>query len=334
MKKFKVGNVLRLSESNDIVGESGDIIKIIDVFSQPVADCEYTAIRGCKGGFGLFSITSEFASSLELLTKKEIGEAIRKWDADHAKKEPKYREVKRPAKVGEKIKIVNAHPIVGQHYSNGDIFEVKNSSGTSCTGDVIVFGIKSFIDFREYVVLEDYNPEQKEERRKAKVGDTIKVLRDNGGAVRAGTIWKVTNFSPLGSLCVTNEYWGGGFSVNSDNYVVISFGKHSYTEEQIDEAKKITLNMIKEFYSKSKGSILFSTNVINPEEGNAYVLKKDVSKLSSSSKGEITSITAEQVLHGVSKCSNNDEPNEWIGKCVALCKALHKPIPKFIMDGD
>ena len=320
MKKFKVGNVLRLSESNDFASEAGDIIKIIGVISQPIAGCEYITIRGCKGRLGLFSITSEFASSLELLTGKEIGEAIRKWDADHAKKEPKYREVKRPAKVGEKIKIVNAHPIVDQHYSNGDIFEVKNSSGTSCTGDVIVFGIKSFIDFREYVVLEGYKPAQKEERRKAKVGDTIKVLRDNGGAVRAGTIWKVTNFSPLGSLYVTNEDWGGGFSVSSDNYVVISFGKHSYTEEQIDEAKKLCGKMMAEAFDDKN---TFSLSLLD----------KNYDKSSSAVNCEISRLRGANGSKGTAKCSDHDEYNVWIGRCVALCKVLHKPIPAFIMEG-
>ena len=30
-------------------------------------------------------------------------------------------------------------------------------------------------------------------------------------------------------------------------------------------------------------------------------------------------------------CSDHDEYNIWIGRCVALCKALHKPLPAFIM---
>ena len=340
MKKFKVGNVLRVSKRNDIVGESGDIIKIIDVFSQPVADCEYTAIRGCKGGFGLFSITSEFASSLELLTGKEIGEAIRKWDADHAKEEPKYREVKRPAKVGEKIKIVNAHPLPNQHYSNGDIYEVKRSNGTCWSGDVIVYGINSFIDFEEYVVLEGYKPAQKEERRKAKVGDTIKIVRGNYKSCFAhvGAKGLVTKVFDNKVFAAFDPYRNGlPYSVKHSDYEIISSQKHSYTEEQIDEAKKITLNMIQEVYSNGDEALFFSH--ADKKTYYAFLIKSgtccDV-EVTSSPVGSTTTIDSmtDGTIVSNATCSNNDEPNEWIGKCVALCKALHKPIPKFIMDGD
>ena len=325
MKKFKVGNVLRLSESNDFASEAGDIIKIIGVISQPIAGCEYITIRGCKGRLGLFSITSEFASSLELLTGKEIGEAIRKWDADHAKKEPKYREVKRPAKVGEKIKIVNAHPIVDQHYSNGDIFEVKNSSGTSCTGDVIVFGIKSFIDFREYVVLEGYKPAQKEERRKAKVGDTIKILPhavDIQHGYKPGDTVFIDGVkekpAPDGFI------WGCGASYSDDDakneYVIISSGKHSYTTEQIDEAKKLCGKMMLEAF----------------DDGNTFnlrILDKNYDKSNSAVNCEISRFNNAHNSSATARCSDHDEYSVWIGRCVALCKALHKPIPAFIMEG-
>jgi hypothetical protein len=138
-------------------------------------------------------------------------------------------------------------------------------------------------------------------------------------------------------LYVTNEDWGGGFSVSSDNYVVISFGKHSYTEEQIDEAKKITLRMINEVYFNGDEALLFS----NADKKAYYaILIKNGTHCNfemTSSPAESTTIIRSQVnstFASTAKCSNNDEPNEWIGKCVALCKALHKPIPKFIMDGD
>ena len=259
--KFEVGQVYLVNSNPD----KGTIVKITSASGDSLG---VKVIRGNTYLCG-FKVCSETTYFLTLLTGKEIGEAIRKWDADHAKKEPKYKEVKRHAKAGEFIKIVHPMDNITQNYSKGDVLLVLEELNSF---SVICKGILGCVVDLEYVVLEGYKPEKK--------------------------------------------------------------GKHTYTEEQINEAKKIVLKMIQEFYSKSKGSILFSTNAINPEEGNAYVLEKDISVLKSSRKGEITSVTAEQVSHGISKCSNNDESNEWIGKCVALCKALHKPIPQFIMDGD
>lgn len=44
------------------------------------------------------------------------------------------------------------------------------------------------------------------------------------------------------------------------------------------------------------------------------------------------SFDVERLSSGVAKPYNNDPYNPWIGKCVALCKALRKPIPDFIMN--
>ena len=250
MKKFKVGNVLRLSESNDFASEAGDIIKIIGVISQPIAGCEYITIRGCKGRLGLFSITSEFASSLELLTGKEIGEAIRKWDADHAKKEPKYREVKRPAKVG----------------------------------------------------------------------DTVKVLHDNGGRVYAGTVWKVKSIDSNGMLRITHDDDGLTWACDKDSYIVLSSGKHSYTAEQIEKAKKLCGKMMAEAFDDKN---TFSLSLLD----------KNYDKSSSAVNCEISRLRGANGSKGTAKCSDHDEYNVWIGRCVALCKVLHKPIPAFIMEG-
>lgn len=70
------------------------------------------------------------------------------------------REVKRPAKVGEWIKVVNARDSFG-YYSDGDIFKVLEngddwSPGAAIVGSTDVF---PYIDANEYVVLENYQPE-------------------------------------------------------------------------------------------------------------------------------------------------------------------------------
>ena len=86
------------------------------------------------------------------------------------------REVKRKAKVGEYIKIVDAMPYLIP-YKNGDIFKVIS---TSKPGVVIEKDGKPVTSawHREYVVLENYKPEekaQKEDDSKIHVGDMVEV---------------------------------------------------------------------------------------------------------------------------------------------------------------
>lgn len=63
------------------------------------------------------------------------------------------KEVKRPAKVGEYIKIVNIYPIETD-YENGDIFKVDDCYPD---GDVCVKDDTRLVLYGEYVVLEGYN---------------------------------------------------------------------------------------------------------------------------------------------------------------------------------
>ncbi len=306
--RFEVGQIYRVGDVDD---RNGNIVRIAS--TTDVTFC-YKTIRG-KDSITTAGNDSWFARSLTLLTGPQIGEAIRKWDNEHFKKETGVREEERYAKVGEYVKVISGD---GHAVPVGSIVKV---TGADDNGWIRVCpeGYVDTLRTGQYVVLEGYKPE-KEERRKAKVGDTIKVLRDNGGAVRAGTIWKVTNFSPLGSLYVTNEDWGGGFSVSSDNYVVISFGKHSYTEEQIDEAKKLCGKMMLEAF----------------DDGNTFnlrILDKNYDKSNSAVNCEISRFNNAHNSSATARCSDHDEYSVWIGRCVALCKALHKPIPAFIMEG-
>lgn len=84
------------------------------------------------------------------------------------------REVKRKAKVGEYIKVVDAHSIFGT-YKNGDILKVTDvtSAGCECEGsDALSPGLWR----EEYVVLENYKPEKEPEKKdEICVGDTVKV---------------------------------------------------------------------------------------------------------------------------------------------------------------
>lgn len=86
------------------------------------------------------------------------------------------REVKRKAKVGEYIKIVDAMPSM-LSYKNGDIFKVIS---TSMLGVVIEKDGKAVTSawHREYVVLENYKPEEKaqeDDDSEIRVGDMVEV---------------------------------------------------------------------------------------------------------------------------------------------------------------
>lgn len=78
-------------------------------------------------------------------------------------------EVKRKAKIGEYVKVVNAKPAIPS-YKNGDIFKVTyvTTSGCICKNSDGDTGLRH----EEYVVLENYKPEKKDE---ICVGDTVKV---------------------------------------------------------------------------------------------------------------------------------------------------------------
>lgn len=74
------------------------------------------------------------------------------------------KEVKRHAKVGEYIKIVDCDDVVGYGYKNGDIFKiVKTDSLGTVNGVSEIYNDEDddwcFYD-GEYVVLEDYNPDE------------------------------------------------------------------------------------------------------------------------------------------------------------------------------
>ena len=324
--RFEIGQIYRVGKLSSQHQYENAIVKLVGNRSFWFT---VKAIRGeAPNDFGK---CSEYARALTILTGPQIGEAIRKWDEEHAKKSG-VREVKRHAKSGEYIKIVTSFLPIG--YKGGDILLVtKGFNDTS----VICQGAKICVCDSEYVVLEGYKPE-KEEHRKAKVGDTVKVLHDNGGRVYAGTVWKVKSIDSNGMLRITHDDDELTWACDKDNYIVLSSGKHSYTDEQIEKAKQIVLDTIRE-QAEQRKYVLFSNTVNDPQDNAgyyAYVTGGEgchfgiIEDKDSRYYGAFISDSTERAG---AKCSPNDEPNEWIGKCVALCKVLHKPIPAFIMEG-
>ena len=110
----------------------------------------------------------DFRTGAKLAFNRLMGEDV--------KPDNGVREVKRKAKVGEYIKIVDAQPWMIP-YKNGDIFKVIS---TSKPGVVIEKDGKPVTAawHREYVVLENYKPEekaQKEDDSEIHVGDMVEV---------------------------------------------------------------------------------------------------------------------------------------------------------------
>lgn len=94
---------------------------------------------------------------------------------EDAKPDNGVREVKRKAKVGEYIKVVCAMPCLIP-YKNGDIFKVNcvTTSGCICKKSEENVGLWH----REYVVLENYKPEEKSQEdddSEIRVGDMVEV---------------------------------------------------------------------------------------------------------------------------------------------------------------
>lgn len=100
------------------------------------------------------------------------------------------REVKRKAKIGEYVKVVNAKPAIPS-YKNGDIFKVTyvTASGCICKNSDRDTGLWH----EEYVVLENYKPEKEPEKKdEICVGDTVKVT-DAGKQYRTYGKWSGLN---------------------------------------------------------------------------------------------------------------------------------------------
>lgn len=112
----------------------------------------------------------DFRTGAKLAFNRLMGEDV--------KPDNGVREVKRKAKVGEYIKIVDAHPYLIP-YKNGDIFKVISTSKPGVVIEKDGTPVTSAWH-REYVVLENYKPEEKakkEDDNEIHVGDMVEVTR-------------------------------------------------------------------------------------------------------------------------------------------------------------
>lgn len=128
------------------------------------------------------------------------------------------REVKRKAKVGEYVKVVNAkHFIVP--YKNRDILKVLDVKDVGCLCEKS--DNKCFLWHEEYVVLENYKPEKEPEKKdEICVGDTVKVT-DTGRQYNLYSTWS-------GLLGYEQNFVIGSGVSKDDEYKVLRIKEHDY----------------------------------------------------------------------------------------------------------
>lgn len=108
-----------------------------------------------------YKVSTEFAcyKSVKAATQAALDKA---WNLANGKSTVRsVREVKRPAKVGEYIKIIAPISSLGQ-YGCGDVLQVKEAypDKSGYVPHVKAIGVDITINDSEYVVLEGYTPEQ------------------------------------------------------------------------------------------------------------------------------------------------------------------------------
>lgn len=176
----------------------------------------------------------DFRTGAKLAFNRLMGEDV--------KPDNGVREVKRKAKVGEYIKVVYAMPCLIP-YKNGDIFKVNcvTTSGCICKKSEENVGLWH----REYVVLENYKPEEKSQE-------------DDDSEIRVGDMVEVTH---RGKCYSTYYTWSGlgSYRQNFVNGVSVENGMVAkvLNISQHDDDKRKTLALIQ----NPKTSQVFIINI-------------------------------------------------------------------------
>ena len=156
----------------------------------------------------------DFRTGAKLAFNRLMGEDV--------KPDNGVREVKRKAKVGEYIKIVDAHPFLIP-YENGEIFIVIGVKDATCEVENSVKRCHTW--HSEYVVLENYKPEKELEKKgEICVGDTVKVT-DTGSQYNLYGTWS-------GLLGYEQNFVRGSDVSKNDEYKVLRIKEHDYIPER------------------------------------------------------------------------------------------------------
>lgn len=150
----------------------------------------------------------DFRTGAKLAFNRLMGEDV--------KPDNGVREVKRKAKVGEYIKIVDAKPLLIP-YENGEIFRVICVKNATCEVENSVKRCHTW--HSEYVVLENYKPEKEPEKKdEICVGDTVKV-KDTGKQYKLYGTWS-------GLLGYEHNFVIDSDVSKDDEYKVLRIKKH------------------------------------------------------------------------------------------------------------
>lgn len=156
----------------------------------------------------------DFRTGAKLAFNRLMGEDV--------KPDNGVREVKRKAKVGEYVKVVNEKSVFNT-YKNGEIFKVTyvTKSGCICKNSEKQCGLWH----EEYVVLENYKLEKEPEKKdEICVGDTVKVTNTSKQYNLYDT-WS-------GLLGYKQNFVIGSDVKNEDEYKVLRIKKHDYMSKR------------------------------------------------------------------------------------------------------
>lgn len=156
----------------------------------------------------------DFRTGAKLAFNRLMGEDV--------KSDNGVREVKRKAKVGEYVKVVNEKSVFNT-YKNGEIFKVTyvTKSGCICKNSEKQYGLCH----SEYVVLENYKPEKEPEKKdEICVGDTVKV-KDTGKQYKLYGTWS-------GLLGYEQNFVIDSDVSKDDEYKVLRIKKHDYMSKR------------------------------------------------------------------------------------------------------
>jgi len=153
--------------------------------------------------------------------------------------EVKYREVKRKAKVGERIKIVAPFMTKG-HYKKGDVLIV---TGIYSERSVNASGVPIVIRNEEYVVLEPITEEETtvvpaEETSRLKVGEYAKVVKEEYATMTGFNVDDIVKIvrNPYGEddedYKVKRLDGYEGYALKTGNYLIRA------TDEEVEQAKR------------------------------------------------------------------------------------------------
>lgn len=156
----------------------------------------------------------DFRTGAKLAFNRLMGEDV--------KPDNGVREVKRKAKVGEYIKIVDAKPFLIP-YENGEIFRVIGVKNATCEVENSVKRCHTW--HSEYVVLENYKPEKEPEKKdEICVGDTVKV-KDTGKQYNLYDTWS-------GLLGYEQNFVYESCVSEDDEYKVLRIKEHDYMSKR------------------------------------------------------------------------------------------------------